>query len=501
MADRRVQRGAGAWAILLLGLVFSVGVGGRWSVPVAAWLAPVFLLRFTRSRRPLAGWAILTAGGTPLAVLTMWGIVPMPLGALVVQSAFGAAFGALVYLADRLVAPRQRGLAATLVFPAAWTATEALVAGSAPFGIWGLTPNTQVGVPAVLQVVALAGPFSLTFLIGWGASVANHAWERGFAGPEVRRCAAAALAVFGSVALLGGARSSLSAHDAPTVRIAGITPSREVIDAAMLDRLLAGESLDLGALAGAYAGAADIHDDLLGRSAREARAGARIVFWSEGAAPVLEEAEGALVARGRGLAREEGIYLGLSLMVLRRAGDAFRWTNKVVMVTPAGEVAYEYLKAIPVPGFEARSTDAGDGEARVVDTPYGRLATLICFDMDFPGLARRAAKAGADIVLVPAHDWREISPMHTQMASMRAVEQGFALVRQVGLGWSAAFDRYGRTLASMDHFQTEDRVLVAHVPTRGARTPYSRTGEWLGPACGAVFLVQVLLALRRRGPT
>jgi len=43
----------------------------------------------------------------------------------------------------------------------------------------------------------------------------------------------------------------------------------------------------------------------------------------------------------------------------------------------------------------------GDG-LRVFDLPFGRAAVLICYDVEFPELARQARARGADIVFVPA---------------------------------------------------------------------------------------------------
>jgi apolipoprotein N-acyltransferase len=52
---------------LMIAAALFLFVYGRWSVPLAAWLAPLFLLRFVRTQRPLTGfliaWAVRFAGG------------------------------------------------------------------------------------------------------------------------------------------------------------------------------------------------------------------------------------------------------------------------------------------------------------------------------------------------------------------------------------------------------------------------------------------------------
>src|SRR5260221_13086119 len=44
---------------LSLGSLCSLfATNGRWDIPLAAWLGPFFLLRFTRTRKPLSGFAL-----------------------------------------------------------------------------------------------------------------------------------------------------------------------------------------------------------------------------------------------------------------------------------------------------------------------------------------------------------------------------------------------------------------------------------------------------------
>jgi Bacterial regulatory proteins, tetR family len=119
---------------------------------------------------------------------------------------------------------------------------------------------------------------------------------------------------------------------------------------------------------------------------------------------------------------------------------------------------------------------------------------------DFPQLLAQGGTLGADVVLDPSNDWPAIDPWHTQMASFRAIEQGFNLVRQTNQGLSAAFDYQGRRLAAMDHYQTTDYAMVSQVHTRGARTVYSRLTDWFAWMCMAVLALLTLRSLRRRRP-
>jgi predicted amidohydrolase len=41
----------------------------------------------------------------------------------------------------------------------------------------------------------------------------------------------------------------------------------------------------------------------------------------------------------------------------------------------------------------------------MIDTPYSRLAAMICVDADFPATARQIGRARADILFLPVGDW------------------------------------------------------------------------------------------------
>jgi apolipoprotein N-acyltransferase len=242
---------------------------------------------------------------------------------------------------------------------------------------------------------------------------------------------------------------------------------------------------------------AAIDNDLLNRSEREAKAGARIIFWGKANAPVLKEDESDLIRRGQVLAQSTAIYLGMVLASWHLKSTP-PLENKIVLIQPNGTPAWEFFKAHPVPGEEAVISLRGDGKLRALDTPYGRLSSVICFDTDFPQLVAQAGRLGADLLLDPSNDWKAIDPWHTRMASFRAIEQGFNLVRHTSQGLSAAFDYQGRQLAAMDHYVTTDRVMVAQVPIRGTRTIYALLGDWFAWTCLAGLAGVMILAVKSR---
>ena len=236
-----------------------------------------------------------------------------------------------------------------------------------------------------------------------------------------------------------------------------------------------------------------MHDRYFEGTIREARAGAQIVLWPEGAGVGLEEDEAALVAHGEKVAVEEGIYLAMPLATVYEDPNRLI-ENKLVVVGPAGDIVLEHLK---YGANWSEGSQPGDGILRTFVSPFGTISGVICWDADFPATVRQAGRNGTDILLVPSNDHREIDPLHTHMAVYRAIENGVSLVRQASNGLSMATDSYGRVLGTMDHFAASERVMVAQVPTRGVSTVYSAIGDLFGWLAVLGFVGIVIWAVVR----
>jgi len=497
---------------LVLAIVLLPFGTARWTIPLAAWLYPVFLLRFVRTQ-PLWRGILLALLATTLVLEVAWpGFLPMT-GALYILIVFAVSvIMTLPYLIDRVVAPRLGGLLGILVFPLAMTTVWYLYALLNPIEGTQYNPAyTQYGNLPLLQLLSVTGLWGIVFVMSWLASLVNWAWERGFAWPRVRGGAALYGSLLALVLLFGGARLALFPAQGSTVRIAGLTPSHAVL-AAFGKQLSLLSQNDVQAIITGKATQADrelfrqadapIFDELLARSEQEARAGAKIILWPEqsgGAEILLQEDEAALLARASALARTTGTYLDIGMVVmLQQPVHSSFFTDESILIDPTGNVVWHYEKAHPVPA-PGEVEAPGDGQVPTVQTPYGRLATVVCFDMDFPGTIRQAGQAGADMMLVPSNDWQELDPYHTQMATFRAIENGFSLVRQTSNGLSMAVDYEGHVLAASDYFTTDPQVMVADVPMQGVRTIYATIGDlfaWLSVA-GLVVLLGVAIARRR----
>lgn len=464
--------------LLTSGLFLFIFSNGHWIVPIAAWIAPVLILRFIRDQKPLWSLPLLLLLFTFASGLMLYGIIPGGLGALTYILIFYYAFlWWLPYVVDKFLATRLKGFVSTFIFPMATVTVEFI--NTTLFGSWAATAYSQYEHLALIQLSSITGIWGVSFIVSWLASVTNWSFENHDNWSKVRLGVGMYTLILFLVLFYGGFRLSVLPVASISVQIASFTPQaqidtyynalqqrgfRSTIQMASEARDSLSPLLDM------------IHSQMFQRNEAIIGPDTRISLWPEGTISVLKEEEAVFLEKGKILARKKEIYLLLGYVTVPEVNPGILRENKAVLIDPSGQIVFEYLKANATPG----STDKeGDGQIPIADTPFGRLSTAICYDMDFTGLIHQAGKANVDIMLVPAWDWKDIDPLHTRMAVFRAIENGFSMVRQTGQGLSAAVDYQGRVLASMDHFTTNDFTMIAQVPTRGVKTVYSVIGDLL----------------------
>lgn len=177
--------------------------------------------------------------------------------------------------------------------------------------------------------------------------------------------------------------------------------------------------------------------------------------------------EDAFVQGARALAAELKVWLLIgSALVARPDGKA---ANRSVLIDASGAVRTVYDKVhmfdVDLPNgdrYRESSLYEPGAQAAVAHTPVGRLGLTICYDIRFPYLHRALAKAGAEILTVPAAFTVPTGEAHWEvLLRARAIETGaFVLAPAQGgrhedgretWGRSTVVDPWGRVLAKLDH--------------------------------------------------
>ena len=214
-----------SWLWLVAGLALLPFTTVHAELPLAAWLAPIFVLRFARTQSVrLAIPVVVLVSGAAMAFA--WrDMFSFPIGPII-GLAYGLAFS-LGYVADRALSMRLSGLARTLVFPLAITTIDWLISTFGILATYGSPAYTQADNLPLLQLASVTGIWGLTFLLHWTAPVANELWEHA----SDWRASRLSVSLFGSTVvaalLFGSVRLVFFPPTGPTVRLAALADTRE----------------------------------------------------------------------------------------------------------------------------------------------------------------------------------------------------------------------------------------------------------------------------------
>lgn len=98
-------------------------------------------------------------------------------------------------------------------------------------------------------------------------------------------------------------------------------------------------------------------------------------------------------------ARRHGVHIVAGTFPVRLADSSYR--NRAYLCYPDGRS--DFQEKLQMTRFENEQWLIKAGDAiRVFDTNLGRIGIDICYDSEFPMIARKQVEAGADLILVPS---------------------------------------------------------------------------------------------------
>lgn len=184
---------------------------------------------------------------------------------------------------------------------------------------------------------------------------------------------------------------------------------------------------------------------------------------------VAESLDGPFVSGLAQAAREQGIYVVCGVYESIE-GDQDRAYNTTVFFNRSGELIKAYRKTHLYDAFSYMESDyiaAGNTPYEIIETEFGKIGLIVCYEVRFPEIARQFALQGADLLFVPA-GW-VAGPMKEDhwetLVRTRAIENTMFVCAadQVGnifAGRSMIVDPMGVIVASAGE---EETLLVAEL--------------------------------------
>jgi apolipoprotein N-acyltransferase len=184
-----------------------------------------------------------------------------------------------------------------------------------------------------------------------------------------------------------------------------------------------------------------------------------------------------------------------------------KYTNSALLIDSNGFVTYYYDKIHLVPFGEyvplrkilffidkvtVGVDDYNPGKAyNIAITPFGKFATLICYEIIFPGLVRKFyQKEGHFIVNITNDGWfgNTSGPyQHFSIAVFRAIENRKPLVRAANSGISGFIDSKGKIINKTKLF--ERNYLVENIKINNNMSFYTKYGDIFAYICFVISLI------------
>jgi apolipoprotein N-acyltransferase len=172
--------------------------------------------------------------------------------------------------------------------------------------------------------------------------------------------------------------------------------------------------------------------------------------------------------------------------------------NSALVFDSQGAIVSSYNKVHMVTGLEDQFTPGHDPVFFKLNTINAGVA--ICKDLDFPDYIRKYGAGEAALMCIPAWDFIVDDWLHSRMAILRGVENGFSEVRTARQGRLTISDQYGRVPYESNAALGQNISMTGTVSAQHINTLYDRFGDWFGFLDIAAALFFLILLLRRRFP-
>lgn len=476
------------YIILTIGLVAYTFAGLNWNSGIAAWIAPVLLLYYSKNSK----WPEILFLSLGIVIASVISKSAENLsGIFLIYITTGLSYGliyTLPYVLEKILTRKNERFYATLVFPSAVVVIDYLL--SLLIGIWGHPAIAQYNNFNLIQIASVFGVFGISFLVAWFASTLNWVLNNGMKTSRQIK----GLAVYGfvliAVLLYGFFKTGNSPIESEKVKVAAIV-SKTDIHQVFSDweeeiRELA-KDYNQEIPSGVFSDVSAVKSQI--KKTQEALAhGVKIVVWNEISLILNQSQVDTLVQQIKKLCLENQAYVLLAVLAKNSDKLPLPFDNKTIMVTPDGEIAWEYRKHWLSP-IERLIINKGETPIPYIDTEYGRIANAICSDLDFTRHISQIGNEDIDILLVPSFDWEEVTPYHSNMAAFAAIQYGVSILRANGKGIVALIDHNGKVLEQNDTFLTDSEIFYAEIPLNSSTTVFSVIGNLF------VFILMLFLAV------
>jgi apolipoprotein N-acyltransferase len=379
---------------------------------------------------------------------------------------------AFIILLTRKIVLRDKSRWSVFAFPVFWCLFEFLLFKFSPDGTAGSISYAESNFLPVVQIASVTGILGISFLVTLFPSViavGSH-----FRFQRMKRPLATAILlivgsmVFGIVRLNG--KSSNTAE-----LMAGLAVLDEKFHSET-DRPDSTKEMQ----------AANLYADAITRLAQQ---GAQVVVLPEKIVNATTATEATIknIFLSAAASNHTAIVTGYTQLMNGKTK-----LNKALVISAKGELLSDYQKVNLFEG-EARGGFVPGNQISVFDLHNIASGVAICKDMDYSGFIRKYDKNNPMIMYVPAWDFIQDGWLHSRMAILRGVENGYVIVRAARQGLLTISDYKGKVLYEASCTNNKAAGLVGIFPLVETTTIYRQFGDWFGYLMAITAITFILL--------
>ena len=347
-----------------------------------------------------------------------------------------------------------------LIYPLSIGFTEYILSFF-PFSNNNLLAYSQLDNLSFLQIISLFGTFFLSFIIALFASILDYSIEMYVKERKISKFINYYIIINIIIYLYGGI-ILLIPYNKDTFRAVSVRG----ISQYYFDK----KENDLRPLETYYE---YINDTLF----KAKSINAEFISYAERAFAFEEEEYSKFIKKVLDMIKYYKIDTLLSLDIRYKKKEIRSKENMNMFIKSNGEIKYNYTKHNLIPIVEFSYIPSKE-PFQVINTKYGNLSTVICYDINYPIFINSLSKKNIDILIVPSWDYPGVAEFQSKEARYKAIEGGFNLIKNTAHGVVIASDYKGRILNYFSGDDCQDYFIVSELYKHGVVTLYSYIGQW-----------------------
>jgi apolipoprotein N-acyltransferase len=382
---------------------------------------------------------------------------------------------ALITTVTRRTVIKSDSWYSVFAFPVFFTTFEFLLIKFSADGSAGSIAYSQSNFLPIIQIASVTGILGITFLITFIPSAIALGWYYRKGKNKFQYILSVAVVIVGSVLLFGIIRIN-NGSEKETIKI-GLA----ILDE-KFHNVTDHPDFQKEKLVAEYYG-----KEISNLAAK----GAQLILLPERAINIEKETGDSIISILSNAAKQNHVFIITGYTNFRNEPER----NSALVINAEGSLVVDYNKVHLIKGLENQFTPGREpGLFALNEVPAG---IAICKDVDFPDYIKKYGRSSISFLCVPAWDFVKDDWLHSRMAILRGVENGFSEVRTARLGRLTISDCYGRVNYEANSSNGQRTTLVGEVSQQKRSTIYTRFGDWFGIVNLFAAAILILLGIKK----